>query len=602
MPFLRACLFEASAAGLLIFFRPGYRYFFFSFSTVALSRFPSLFTGITSHNTLLPPLLGASAGLFFRFLFLRKDAGTGEKNESSCWIFSLFLFFAFLLVRAFLEYYSPWVFLGYPVRDLEVSSGISANYAMHLAASLDLNFLGPLAFLFMDRLFEQDENAAKKLLQGFAAGILCAMFFFALQEAGIRRAFLGIADKGMEALRWPMLFSDSGSASVLFVPFAFTGILLCFEKYKSPPLRLAAVVLLGVVCAFVSFRSGRNFFLSLAGVAIVVFLTQFQTGTYLRSLSKIRLIAGTVLSLTLSLGLFAFLLRSPAGEKLQNSAPLFFQDVKEGRFLEAYADLDAPRAVMHRLGYEIFKKYPLTGGGINSFVAESAAVKIEGGIPFQDNPASLWMGILSDLGLVGFFIFALTVIVYFYNIYFERPPLFALLPLALFPAFFFGEHTLAPECAAFLFFPFFVLRQSSGFFSALFGILGVLYFALWLLFWPIEPPAFWRHSHGVRGQTASDQVIPGECGNLYVYRNRASFVTESPMDTASNLFLLRTGCFDSGVNRLENSACPEGKSWIEIERKDRNEFQVPAFCFVSGVANKSCLDALFTGKKICPSH
>ena len=89
----------------------------------------------------------------YRMIAQKQNPGQApERTSGISPIFSLFLFLTFLLGRACLDYYSPFVFLlpNYPWQDLMAGYQVSANFAMYLALLAGLHLLGPLYFILLD--------------------------------------------------------------------------------------------------------------------------------------------------------------------------------------------------------------------------------------------------------------------------------------------------------------------------------------------------------------------------------------------------------------------------------------------------------------------
>jgi len=592
--FLILCILEFLFSFLLVLFFPGLRFYFAAFSCFALPRAFSIVIGRDSHNILLPLFLGMTAGLAARYLLILIKSesislkGAGRKISTSEFLVRcLFVWFTLLTIRALVDYYSPYVLTGYPVQDLETSRGVSSNYSTYLTSLVSTGFLGPLIFVMMDieyrrvnKIRGDHETSASKiareLIAGFAAGAAAGVIVIVFQEAGIKRLFAGSAGSSI-AGRTPALFTDSGASAIL-LPAAIYSMYLFFLYRKSifpsvfkratgedltnpHPINNKLVLVFVFVLAgiLVGIHQGRGYFLTCAGLFLSLFAFRIYSRFHRRKRISYELLTGIIFLVVIAIILLIGIRYIPALNRISAVLPAVFEKLYSLDLMAAYNILDPPRASLHQAGLEIFINNPVIGTGLNSFMVETASLRISNPAIPIDNPATFFIGVLSDTGVIGL-IFLCSILYHFirYNFQFLRHDELIIhrvhsLPLMMLLPFFIGYHVIFAEFAVFLVLPFLLIASGDNdsvdpetpnygskselpikkrikilchnilrYFPAACVICYVGVYAIRLD--TALPRSYWRHEKGIHPQLRPDITKnTKKYGKVYYFRNKRDF-------------------------------------------------------------------------------
>ena len=144
--------------------------------------------------------------------------------------------------------------------------------------------------------------------------------------------------------------------------------------------------------------------------------------------------------------------------------------------LQALYRMDRPRYELFIAGLEVFRDNFWYGSGLNSFMVETALMRVEYPILHADSPANLFIGILSDTGVLG--ALALTPPALYYlnglrtawqNERGAQGRLVVLtLPLTILPGLLVGYQIVLAEFCLFILIPWLVLPEAKADFSSTF--------------------------------------------------------------------------------------------------------------------------------------
>ena len=553
-PFFGLSVLFFTLALLVVWLRPGARYFFTGLIIVTAPRAASLLLGTPSHHLLFPLFLGMATGLLGRRLLL---ASTNERSASTTAAWIALVFVAFCLARAWIDYYSPFILTGYPLQDLEVAPGVSANHAFFLCTLLLLHISGPLLFAICDARYRGGESptisVSSGLIQGLALGLAFNLVVMILQFADVDRLWIATA-RSRETGRLPGLFTDSGAASVL-LPCCFAGLyFLLRERFSRPAWRVAPGVALFGGAVLCGPFLGRGYWVALGGVLLSVLVVELRDirgkgGAIRKSatgkpprIGRMVALGGLLLALiaVLLIGLLSSAPRNRPWGALGSRLPKSAASLARGRPFLALYNLEKARALQIKTGYRIFREAPLVGTGANSFMVEAPRFQW---VPMArllklmpiDNPANIISGLLSDFGLLGLLLVCAVLARYGATLPrrwsdpgFGPAALWvALLPLALLPSLLFGYHIVFAEFSDLLLLPALLPAPQSTPLRRWPIALAIGLIAVYAFVWARSldgntPPAFWRSDHGAQPQLRPD-ARDAEGG--LVFYNRRNFAT-----------------------------------------------------------------------------
>lgn len=439
------------AALLGLMSQRSWRFVFVGIAIVCLPRLPSLLAQSQLHNVLFPIFLGLTLG---RLLPGIRSSFPGPSHEEPsprhAGYFTLGLI-ALMLMVSILSIFQYADTRG-SLSNRVLVPGMTAHYAMFLAATLSLNLLAPLLWISSERTATPQDlsgtgrgprtlpidplQVAHALMFGITLGVV-VYSLVAVAQRSIPFLNVGIADHGLEVGRLPGLFSDSGASGVLL-----PSLLMMASIWLSPGRRtVSASLFLIAFFLFMPFQ-GRVVWLGLLGVLLALPFCFKQL-----HLSPRPLILGVFL-------FASFLI-----------AVLFLKryDLLDTRAtFEAMQGVDPVRSNLIEWSLEIFWKSPWFGHGLNSFIPQLMELKSSHPEIYPENSPGLIPGVLTDSGLAGYCAVVLLLGRYLRLLaQTMNTPAFnhiqvralAFLPIALAPTFLVGYHILHPEVAAFVLLP-----------------------------------------------------------------------------------------------------------------------------------------------------
>ncbi len=506
------CALEWLAAGGIVFFKPNLRYFLAAAAAVTLPRIFSIILGHDSHNLLFPFFSGMAAGLTARagyeFIFRSDMRRASQIPERFFFPAILCVFFLFLAVRAYLDFFAPFR-TGALFQDRDLGAGVSANYAFYLCLLATLHCTGPLVFLCVDRSMnfaaKESSGPAESFIRGICFGSVFAFIALLMEEAGVRRLYAGSA-LSQSAGRLPGLFSDSGAAT-LFIPFMIFSSLYCLffiQKYLPPVVREKRGVYYFsafLLTALLGIHQGRGYYLTVIGIIftiLIVYITKLPLLPPRRpeKLDKmhfkgflIRAIITAALP-ALAAVLYITVQHIPSLARLMNEGSRIIEFVSMGNADRALRSLDTPRVELFLAGWKIFLDHPFIGSGLNSFMVFTAPLRVSRPLLPADNPATFFSGLLSDTGILGLLFFS-CITAYMLYTYFSgdrknnAANFLGMFLLALFFPLLYGYHLVHSEFAALTLLPLLMMenREPRGLRAAQIsvGVLAASYAGLYFI-------------------------------------------------------------------------------------------------------------------------
>lgn len=566
-----AALFVIIFTGALL--APEWRYIAAAAGALTLPRFSALLFDLPATRTLWPLFLGLAAALAVRIALDRR--GTEANAAQATRLFADRALAAGLIALATCalvtatDLFSPWIFAGYPFAPYELAPNIHAPLAMHAALTPLVNLGAPTLFALADGAYRarapgaSDESApriARDLCAGAALALLAALPAYALQIAGVTRAFAGVLDASVAAARTPGLFSDSGAAAALAAAqLTLTWLYLELAPWLQARRRLRLTLqgaLAALALAFALWQ-GRLFLPALAWCLVLTGVV--RSGGPRGLLAALRaprrrlawLTAGALVAVLLG-GALVNLRVTPTLARLDASLDVFTDRLAQDGAGAALAAVDPVRAALNIQALKLWSEEPWTGIGLNQFPVELAyRQSLRGAEPLAiDNPPNLALGLLLDGGIPVAAIALCLALVWFTRIR-RKPPTpgydadavtdhsaaqgrivraVQWAPLWLLPASLVGYQILHPEFAA-LGLLFWLLapaphageRREGAAPAAILFFAGIYVGAALGGFFPAPRPPFWKaERRGGLPQLAPDLVVPAGGGPslLFFYRER----------------------------------------------------------------------------------
>ena len=375
----------------------------------------------------------------------------------------LFLLISFLLIltldRFLILFNAPYL-KGFGILETMYVKGVSSKEAFALSMETLTHLLFPLLYFYSEELRGNNRGEIQKDWKLGAFITLGIHFGIMLLQIFSNRNFLATnTNLSLEANRVMGLFRDSGS-STWIVP------ILCFIFYKSLPekdiigswsltfinrkissktrskdllskKRYFLLLLIIAIQFILAPYQGRGFWLLLlVGIAFLLYSIWKENRERLPSINRL-LVIGTF-------SLFLIILyqiprtTNSTFDKLLQIPVKFISTVQAGD--NPLLALDSQRYFFNLAAWKVFLQNPFFGDGVGSFIVNLKDSTLSLFIPGNkiDNP-SFFMGILSEIGIVGLIIITL----YLAIVISIRENI--LLPILFFLSLSFGYHIVQPD-------------------------------------------------------------------------------------------------------------------------------------------------------------
>ena len=350
-------------------------------------------------------------------------------------------------------------------------------------------------------------------------------------------------------------------------------------------------ILIGVL---VGIHQGRGYFLTAAGLFATLFVVQIFRRYFQQQNIRYEILTGAVFIVALSIFILIGYKHFQALNKISTALPAVIDRLMNLNFMQAYEILDLPRASLFKVGCKIFQENPLIGTGLNSFMTETAFLRATNSTIPADNPATFFIGVLSDTGIIGF-IFLSSVCVYFINYNFNllrgnKNILLQrvhLLPLMMFLPCFIGYHVIFAEFAAFLILPFIIMKprdtESNNFVSKkpLSNRLRIIFLYI-VLYTPVAciigyaciyviqlnitlPQSYWRHEKGILPQLKPDMIVQTrKYGRVFYFQKKRDLALSMTVPKKVTILI-----YSGGKGWQLNGRC----NGVSFEAKASNTFR-----------------------------
>lgn len=579
----------AHAALFLIIFTgallaPKWRYLAAAAGALTLPRFSALLFDLPATRTLWPLFLGLAAALALHSALARRApdadaaaAHAGLRTDRAL-VAALVALAACAWVTA-TDLFSPWIFTGYPLAPYELAPEIHAPLAMHAALTPLVNLGAPALFVLADGAYRaripdaavshavrtsQEADSTTRIVRdltgGAALALVLALPAYALQIAGVSRAFAGVLDASVAAARMPGLFSDSGAAAALAAAqLTLAWLHLDLSPWLAARRRLRATLRIALAALAVAFAlwQGRLFPLALAWCLALAAVALYGGPRRLLQILRAHqrrlpwLAAGALLVILLG-GVFLNLRLTPTLARLDATLDAFAARLLQDGPGAALAGIDPVRAALNIQALQLWSERPWTGIGLNQFPIELAYRQSLPGAPpvAIDNPPNLGFAVLLDGGIPAAAIALCLALVWYLRLRRPTPPPMEVdasahnrfaaearivravqwAPLWLLPASLVGYQILHPEFAA-LGLIFWMLapaphageRREAAAAPAILFFTGIYVGAALGGLFPAPRPPFWKAERlGGTPQLAPDLAISAGAGPalLFFYRER----------------------------------------------------------------------------------
>lgn len=347
----------------------------------------------------------------------------------------LFLLISFLLIvtldRFLILFNAPYL-KGFGILETMYVKGVSSKEAFALSMETITHLLFPLLYFYSEELREEDKAEIRKDWKLGALIGLGIHFGIMLLQIFWNRNFLATnTNLSLETNRVMGLFRDSGS-STWIVP------VLCFIFYKSLPEKditgswsltfinrkissktrskglllkkkyflLLVIILIQLIVAP---HQGRGFWLLLlAGIVFLLYSIWKENQERLPSINRL----WVIVTFSFFLIILYQIPRTPDStfDKLLLIPIKFISMVQAGE--NPFLAVDSQRYYFNLAAWKVFLQNPLFGDGVGSFVVNLKDPMLGLFIPENkiDNP-SFFMGILTEIGIVGLTLITLYVVV-----------------------------------------------------------------------------------------------------------------------------------------------------------------------------------------------
>ena len=310
-------------------------------------------------------------------------------------VFLLILFLLVLTLDRFLILFNAPYLKGFGILETMYVKGVSSKEAFALSMETITHLLFPLLYFYAEELREEDKPEIRNdwklgafIALGINIGIMLLQIFW-------NRNFLATnTNLSLEANRVMGLFRDSGSSTwiVPILCFLFCNDLLLKKKYF--PL-LLVIAIQFIIAPY----QGRGFWLLL--LVVIAFLLY---SIWKENRERIPIVNRFWVILAFSLFLI-ILYQIPRTtdstfDKLLQIPIKFTSIVQAGD--NPLLAVDSQRYYFNLAAWKVFLQSPIFGDGVGSFIVNLKDPTLSLFIPENkiDNP-SLFMGILSEIGIVG---------------------------------------------------------------------------------------------------------------------------------------------------------------------------------------------------------
>ncbi|MDH5656231.1 MAG: O-antigen ligase family protein [Spirochaetia bacterium] len=465
----------------ILFFK--YRFFGAALAGILFPRFFQIVTGLEGHSTLFPYFTGLSFAVLLKAVFDAENSRFREKyslkdalNGRSLMILASMLYLSILLLREWISNYG-FGLLDFPFRDREVSPGVSANLSMHHSLTAALNLFGPLLWIFTEKIFflQKESSMQNQIMAGFTAGAafnICVMLIqsFTEPDAFLFRFYKGTA-KSFEVGRLPGFFSDSGSSAALMPVLFYISYIYIKNNMLKQNIIYSKILSSGVfliVLVSAGIYQGRGYFLVSSAVLLILFLHLYYFSFLVLNKNKREMLYASVFIFASGMILLYLIKDFTSMKRILGAFPGIVEAIANYNLYDAFMTLDSERTRLFLVGLNIFYDHVLIGSGLNTFVRESSFYRTETMIS-HDNSANLYIGALSDTGIVGTLIVLLMLALYGYFLYLYLEKIrtgeaggdllksfeIFMIPGIILVSFLFGYHIVHPETAVVFFLPLF---------------------------------------------------------------------------------------------------------------------------------------------------
>jgi hypothetical protein len=323
------------------------------------------------------------------------------------------IFFAILLLDRFVAYFGLFGFSFWNIQQISFTEKFSSlqafSYSIDILAGLAL----PTLYFYVE---SQTFTEGKE--NDYSLGILIAFIiqlFVILVQTYI---FIHFANEGTNFAagfgRASGLFRDAGSASVLYPILLMFSCHWVIQRYIHKFSYQLGVILLFLFLAFISGgKLGRGYWVVFF-FSFVIYFAYFWK-KHQKEFTEISIVIQIFLLLFIPIAILVYLYIAET-----NLARLFVGISHMKDFsLSSLESLDPPRFFLNKAAWDFFLQNPLSGVGVGGFqvVLSDPSLFYANPLHILDNPGSLYLGLLVELGILGFFVVS---IVCLYSVYSQR--------------------------------------------------------------------------------------------------------------------------------------------------------------------------------------
>ncbi|MDX1958963.1 MAG: O-antigen ligase family protein [Leptospiraceae bacterium] len=382
-------------------------------------------------------ILGASVGLGFRQLVSKNQNNDSNKISEIPITFGILFFLLVLTLDRFLILFNAPYFRGLGIVELFYFKGISSRILFGYSIDLILGIFLPLVYFFIEERYAKDLNIlSKDLKKGLWMSFFIQVIVILIQTF-VDIDFLSQGTNQAAALgRATGLFRDTGSAAFII---SIVAIFIFNERLKQitePKIKFMNIIFMIVMLALIGFRLGRLYWFTI----IVLFTMILFNIIKRKQIDRVHFLGLLLVSLIIISTIVIYL---PIKYKFYES--LNHYKASE-TVLGKISSIDPNRFYLNRVAWKLFTESPIFGNGVSSVLTNllDSNFVIENALDIKDNAGNFFLGILSDIGVLG----ALVCGIWFlWNVYQRNSWKHCLL---LLPGFCFGYHIVHPDSSFFV--------------------------------------------------------------------------------------------------------------------------------------------------------
>ncbi len=353
---------------------------------------------------------------FFRRLLVLNPPPASKKNIFLDIQFAIIFFLMTLTFERFITYFNAPYLKGFGILETMYMPGISSKTAFALSMKTIDSLIFPLLYFFCEERTSPQMSAPQAhWLTGISIGLTVNLLVVFSQAFYSLKIFTGNTNLSVSADRTTGLFRDSGSSSWIIPTLLFLFAWRILTKKGEWRISTKGIVLIGLflIAILAGLKQGRAYW--------IIFLLTFFAISLILIYGKIKnkiLKASFFPALLFIIVLYVFIMIVLGNILNPNSAISRIGSHLELILLEgadiqsAWMQIDQNRVTFSIIALDVFSENIFFGNGVGSFILALNDKFFTAGKSFSivDSAPSLYLGLLSEIGLVGTLVVVLWVV------------------------------------------------------------------------------------------------------------------------------------------------------------------------------------------------